>query len=183
MNESRCQHYAAALFSLAADEGKIPEYRQALQGVGALFKDNPDFLSFLSSYAIDKPTLFQSIDEQWGSSPCRSLASFLKVLADQRAISRFPDVASAFYSLADEALGIKEGIVYSTEALPPELLQAVEAAISRRLACQVSLQNRVDLGLLGGLKVAVDGKVFDGSLENRLEILRKRLLQQEGDSL
>jgi F-type H+-transporting ATPase subunit delta len=184
MNERVYDRYAAALFSLAQDEKKVAEYQTALKEVSALFKANPDLLPFLSSYAIEKQDLYDLIDKIWGKVSLKSLAPFLKVLVNEHVIGHFADIVFAYNSLANEALGIKEGIVYSTELLTEDAVHSIEKALSETLGSKVALENRVDPGLLGGVKVAVDGKVFDGSLENKVELLRQKLLkQQEGGNL
>jgi|LAHS01.1.fsa_nt_gb F-type H+-transporting ATPase subunit delta len=183
MNERLYQRYAAALFSLAQDEKKVEEYQTALKEIESLFKTNPDLLPFLSSYAIEKEDLYAVIDKIWGKSSLRSLAPFLKVLVNEHVIGHFADVVFAYNSLANDSRGIKEGIVYSTEILSEDAVHSIEQALGVALGAQVALENRVDPGLLGGIKVAVDGKVFDGSLENKIESLRQKLLKQEGGAL
>jgi F-type H+-transporting ATPase subunit delta len=172
--------YAGALFSLAQGEAKIVAYQSALKEIGAVMVSYPDLSAFLASYAISKENKFELIDKLWGDGDLKSLAPFLKVLSDHHLISRFQEIEFAFDSLADAALGIKEGLVYSTSPLSEDDLLLVETALSQRLGGRISLKNRIDLSLLGGIKVAIAGKVFDGSLQAKLEALQG-VLMKEGD--
>jgi ribosomal 50S subunit-associated protein YjgA (DUF615 family) len=47
----------------------------------------------------------------------------------------------------------------------------------------LELENRTEPSLLGGVKVAIDGKVYDGTLNTKLEALRSRLLAQGGEAM
>lgn len=182
-NRGSYQVYAEALFSLAQEERKVKEYQSELNKIRDEFESRPDLLNVLSSYAIDKKSLYELSDKLFSSSTCPSLSGFMKVLISHHLISHFADVEDAFHSLSNESLGIKEGIVYSTEPLNKEDIANVEKALESRLNSKVYLTNRVDKGLIGGLKVAIDGKVFDGSIENRVEALREKLLKQAGGEL
>jgi F0F1-type ATP synthase delta subunit len=44
----------------------------------------------------------------------------------------------------------------------------------------VELKNVIEPGLIGGVKVALDGKVYDGSLRNRLMGLENTLMKSGG---
>lgn len=180
INESSSQ-YAFALLSLAEEEGNVAAYQTALRDVGAALSANPDFLEFLSSYALPREKKASVLDQTFGATGLKSLVPFLKVLSDHHLFPRFAKILEAFDVLADEALGVKEGIVYSTSPLPARDIALLETAFSQRLQSKVSLRNRVDAALLGGVKVAVDGKIFDGSLQGKLEALQNALAK-EGES-
>ena len=46
-----------------------------------------------------------------------------------------------------------------------------------KLSCKVSLKNKIDHNLIGGVRIVLDGKIYDGSVENKIETLRKKLLK------
>ena len=81
----------------------------------------------------------------------------------------------AFQSLVDEAKGRRQGIVYSSTPLSEKQIKELEQAFQKRNGYEVRLKNKVDETLLGGLKVALDGKVYDGSLKAKLLELQKTL--------
>ena len=72
-------------------------------------------------------------------------------------------------------LGVKEGIAYSAFPLSAEEKAALEEAFSRKLGAKVELMVVMDPHLIGGVKVALEGKVYDGTVKNRLSELRARL--------
>ena len=92
-------------------------------------------------------------------------------------IPHLPDIAECFISLCNIYLGIREGIVYSTSLLSNDDLNQIQTALETRLGVKVYLHNQVDPHLIGGVKVAIDGKVFDGSIQARWEALRNNLLK------
>jgi len=181
MTEAGYQNYASALFSLAKEERKVSAYQASLHAVGKAFMENPEYLSFLSSFAIDKDILFRSLETVFPFPETPSFLPFLKLLVDQHRIAHFSDIEENFDSLANEELGIKVGIVYSALPLTEEEKAAVEGALENHLQSKVALSYRVEKKCLGGLKVFIDGRVYDDTLDTKLETLRGKLLK-EGES-
>ncbi|MCF0113484.1 MAG: F0F1 ATP synthase subunit delta, partial [Bacilli bacterium] len=54
-------------------------------------------------------------------------------------------------------------------------------ALQKRVGGKVELKNEVDHTLLGGVKVALEGKVYDGTLRGKLNELQRQL-QQGGNA-
>ena len=87
-------------------------------------------------------------------------------------IIHFEIIASSFNNLCNDFSGIKEGIVYSAEKLSAAEIKKIEKSIGERLSSKVELENHVDHRLIGGVKVYVDDKVFDGTILGKIERLR-----------
>jgi F-type H+-transporting ATPase subunit delta len=177
MNNSYSGAYAGALLSLAVEEGQVAEYLQVMNDLSSLFAKEPSLLEFLSSYSLPRETIYKTISKSFASVRLKSLIPFFEVLVQRHRISGFRGIAKSFAVLADDYLGIKEGILYSAKPLNENEISAIAFAVEKRLGSHVRLSARVEPSLLGGVKVAIDGKVYDGSLENRIENLRRQLLE------
>jgi F-type H+-transporting ATPase subunit delta len=175
MENSIYANYAYAFFDLVRDR-ELDAYSGAVKSIKEDFADNPEFLRLLSSYIIDKSELHRIVEEVYGKYSLPYLMDFMKVLVDNRRIAHFEEIAKCFVSLANEKLGIGEGIIYSSLKLDSEAVGRIESAFAKKLSKRVSLRNVVDPSLLGGVKVALEGKVYDGSVRNRLFELQKHLL-------
>ncbi len=172
--ESYISSYASALYSLL-DGREREQYLSALKGIKEDFEREKELFSLLCSYAInqkEKETILQKI---YGNIPLKHLLPFLNLLCKKHRIIRFCEVFDAYSSLCNEERNIKEGIAYSAVALSNEQLSQIEAALSKRIQGKVQLKNILDPSLLGGVKVALDGKVYDGSLRGKLAELKKQL--------
>ena len=53
----------------------------------------------------------------------------------------------------------------------------VEKVIEAKLGSQVELENVIDERLIGGVKVIVEDKIFDGSVKNKVERLKESLIR------
>jgi len=174
--DERTQNYAQALYSLLTSSER-EQALEALRQICVDFQNQPQFARLLRSYSLSaserKSVLLQTYGKAYSSIP--HLLSFLQVLCDHHRMGELPGITRDFASLLNADTGVKEGLVYSAEKLSKEQLKDLEEAFAKRLGSKVSLSNVVDHRLLGGVKVAIDGKVFDGSLASKLEGLHRTL--------
>ena len=109
-------------------------------------------------------------DNSWINSLCR----FQFISAHHRFLG-FKQIQEGFLALVHEDLGIKSGVAYSADKLTASELNAIKEALGKRLSSRVELRNVVDPSLLGGVKVAIDGKVYDGTIRSKLIDLSREL--------
>ena len=169
-------NYAFALYDMLSPK----ERETAMDALAAIVEDlqeEEQLRKLLSSYNFSRAEKAQVLDAVYGKrfANVPHLLPFLKVVSDHHRFADLPKIYVAYRSLVHDSLGVKEGIAYSAERLSKEELASLEKAIAVRLGSQVSLTNIVDHKLLGGVKVAIDGKVFDGSLASKLEGLHQKL--------
>jgi F-type H+-transporting ATPase subunit delta len=174
--------YAEALRSLL-DDKELSAYAEALRHIEEDFEREPEFLEALSSYAAPKESQLALIDKVYGGVGLKHLCPFLKTLVDKRVIRHFKEISAAFLDLSNAANGIEEGIAYSAAPLSKEEIASLEKAMGKRLGVKVSLRNRVEPSLIGGVRVYVMGKAFDGSVEGRIEAMRSELLKKAGGAV
>lgn len=175
--------YASALFSLCKDKATRKAYADVLKSLSDLFKQEKDVATFLSSPEFseeEKMTVLQKSLQN--ADELVHLMPFLRTVISHHRISSFPAIVDAYVSLVNEELGILEGYVYSSSKLTPAQLEALQNGFYKKLGKKVVLKNILDPTLLGGIRVALNGKVYDSSVKGRLEELRHHL-NQGGNSL
>lgn len=169
-------NYATALYELV-DSKDLPTYVLAIKDLRESFDENPSFLKVLSSYEIPFKQKETIIEIVVGSIHLAYLSDFIKVVTKHHRISHFDLIAAEFVSLANEKLGIIEGIIYSVSRLEKDELSRIAKALEEKLGKKVELRNIVDASLIGGIKVAINGQVYDSSLKYKLHELEAQLLQ------
>ena len=174
--DERSRNYATALYELCDAENR----QETLRAFTALMEDlekEPELKRMLSSYNLTLQEKRDLIDGIYGKKhpELPHFVSFIKVVCDHHRTASLPAIYSCYRTLVYGDLGVKEGYAYSAERLTKKQLSDIETAIGRKIGSQVSLTNIVDHKLLGGVKVAVDGKTFDGTLASALQGLRREL--------
>lgn len=179
MNKRGCLAYAKALFDLAKEEDSVAIVKEDFRIVLAFFasKEGEEALRFLSSFALSyKQKEKVLIDGIFPSLHQSCFKPFLQLLLSKNLFHWLAAIEEEYHALANPYLHIAEGIVYSAEPLSEKQMDNVVKAVSKKIAASVELENRIDSRLIGGVKVYVDGRLFDYSVEGKIEMLRNKLL-------
>ncbi|WP_100332471.1 F0F1 ATP synthase subunit delta [Bacillus xiapuensis] len=174
-NSAVAKRYALALFEVAKEQNQVEAIEEELRAVKYVLADNEDLLPLLESPKLtigQKKALLQSAFAQISPYTLNTLM----LLTERHREGEIAEVADAYIELANEARGVAEATVISVRPLT----EAEEATISAQFAKKVGKQslkitNVVDTGLLGGLKVRIGNRIFDGSLRGKLDRLQKQL--------
>jgi len=167
--------YAEALFNLAKRGGVLDAVRRDVESLTRTIEDPAARSSLLDArIAIDRR---RAMAESLVSGMHDLVRNFVLLLFDKRREQVLPGLGAAFHQRALDERGAAEGVVESARLLGASEIAQLAQAFGRRLGKQVSLENRVIPGLLGGVRVIVESKMIDHSLQGRLEGLRKTMLE------
>lgn len=163
------KEYAEALFLLIAEEQKLDEYTKALETVKSLIQENPEYTEFLASPAISLSERLQAIDEAFGESMPEYIVSFLKILCENGRIRSILDCINEFDKLAMALSNKAEAFVVSAVPLSDDQKKAICSKLEKVTGKIIDPVYTVDESLIGGIKIEVEGKTFDGSIRHRLQ--------------
>jgi len=166
------REYAEALFQLAAENNLADEYSSALSAVKTVIDENPDYLIFLDSPAIPLSERLKAIDDAFAAELPEFVVSFLKLLIENGRIKELSFCIDEFENLKRFAANSITATVYSVVELSDAQKEKLCQKLSAVTAKNVTAKFLVDSSLLGGIKIEVDGKTLDGSIENHLKRIK-----------
>jgi F-type H+-transporting ATPase subunit delta len=175
--ESVSERYAGALFALALEQKQVDEYQKEAREVYRSLHENGDMIHLLSSAFMTQEDKDKAVDEVYASIKMKDLKTFIKVVVSNHRVYQLERSLRKFIGLCDENLGIAEGTVYSTYELSAKEIKEIEEALSKQTGMKTMLANEIDASLIGGIKVVLGEKVYDGSLSNSLANLKASLIQ------
>ncbi|PAF23463.1 hypothetical protein CHH49_02590 [Terribacillus saccharophilus] len=170
------KRYAEALFEVAENRDIVETVRAELHTAKQVAQNDAAFLRFLSEpkIGLDKKKALIETSFAAGSIEVRNT---LKLLLDAGRISSIPQVADAFQTMFDEKQGIAQATVYSVRELSDAERQTVAETFAKRLGKRaVSIDNKIDPTLLGGLKVRIGNTIYDSSIKNKLSRIERNLV-------
>lgn len=173
--DSLYSRYSSALLSLASEENKVNEYKNAIKNLLTIFKSEEKIEKYLESYFVSEEDKYSFIDELTKKYKLKHLGPFLKLLVHKHRFFIFDKIAKEFILEANESLGILEGFIYSVNPLSELEIKKVSESVSKKMNQTVELKNLIDERLIGGIKVVVHDHVFDGSIKGKLENLKNNL--------
>lgn len=179
--DSLYSRYSFALLSIAKDEKKVKEYKEAINVLLKYFLNHDEVNTYLKSYFVKEKEKEKVIDEMCEPFKLNNLSSFIKLLVKKHRFIDFKHIAEEFTRDCNEAIGISEGTVYSTVKLDEFQIAKIEVSISKKLNCKVELKNEIDERLIGGVKVVVHDHVYDGSIKNKIETMKTKLDERRNE--
>ncbi|MDO5134952.1 MAG: ATP synthase F1 subunit delta [Eubacteriales bacterium] len=167
--------YGSSLYDLAKEEGLIETVRKQLGEIRRLFGENPDYLRLLGEPSLAKGERLGMIEEAFGNQAERYLVSFLKLLCERGLLGEFSGCCQVFTERYNKDHGITEAVAVSAVPLKKEQASALKERLEKLTGKKVHLTWRTDPRVLAGLRVEIDGKQFDGTVQGRLDGISRKL--------
>jgi F-type H+-transporting ATPase subunit delta len=183
MGRFRAQPYAKALFQVIQDQApdRAEDVADELDRVATALTEVPEFQKVLVTpmVSVENKTaiLDQVLDTLEIKEPVRR---FLHVVQQHYRMEHMSDIASTYRELVDESLGRTRARVETAEGLDGNVRQRVVEAIAGVEGGTVVADFSTRPELLGGFKLQVGSRVFDGSLAGELNRLSKEIVIEQG---
>ena len=171
------KEYGEALYELARDEDLRPQFLEERREIRDCVSGQPDFIRLLCSRAIERKTRIQIIQDTFGGQAHPYIVSFMKLLVEKEHFDAFLMCCQWFHDRYNEDYGIVEAHVTSAIPLTPPELDALCERLETISGHRVDIIADVDPAVIGGVRVEMDGRRYDNTIQNRLGRLRRSLKQ------
>jgi F-type H+-transporting ATPase subunit delta len=165
--------YATALFELAREENKLEETEQALIRLSALLDESEDLARLVRSpifSADEQSAALAAISKQAG--PPTLAANLLQLLVKNRRLFALRDIIAGFRKLAADHRGELTADVTSAVSLSEAQADELKATLKAKTGKSITLIEKVDPAILGGLVVKIGSRMVDSSIRTRLNNLK-----------
>lgn len=172
---SLSRRYAKALFQLALEDHREEEIGQEIERFITPYAARP------LTTVLDNPTFGVQSRKNIVVHLARGLQlsplviHFLCLLLERDRLIFLPSIASRYRRLLDEARGRVEARVVATVPLEEEMLGRLRERLQRISGKEVMLHQEIDPGLIGGVTVQLEGRIYDGSVRTQLERMKERI--------
>ncbi len=176
--------YGKALFEAAMELDKISEIESQIRDLDEIFKKEDTFLKLLKNPAVTGKEKKSMVKQVFEGSVCEEVLYFLYILIDHGRMGQYHAIVKNFLKRKDAWQGEAYGKIYSAEPLTEKELAAFEEETGKLLGKKVTLKNRIDPSILGGVRVQVAGKLIDATVRSALDGLRDslRFMRQRGNT-
>ncbi len=165
--------YAVALFELADEAGAFDAVADDLRGLRSLVGESADLARLIRSPIIGRDAQMRGMAALMVEAGAHALTQkFVGMVAANRRLFALPVMATAFLALLAERRGEVSAEVVSASPLSDGQMGELSTALKGVLGATVSLSAKVDPALIGGLVVRVGSRMFDSSINTKLQRLR-----------
>lgn len=173
--ESIASSYGLAIFEIAKEEDRLKEFKQDLEFIQEALDQS--HLKFFNQKMISQEDRIALLEKCFKENVQPMVLNFLKLLVVKGRMTNLFEIIKEYKELYNSALGIVEGIVFSTTILSDDQIKGIETAVSKREGKKVLLTSKIDESLIGGIKVVIEDHVYDGSIKNKITSLQSELLK------
>ena len=169
------KEYGEALFELAHDEHILEAMDGELSDIAALMKAEPEFVRLLCSRAIERDARVRVVDETFGGRAHAYIVNFMKLLVEKERFHCFQDSLDWFHQRCNDAFGIVEASVTSAVPLTENDREALRQKLESISGRKVNLFAHVDPSVIGGVRVEMEGRRYDNTIQNKLGRLKQTM--------
>ena len=169
------REYGHGLYLLAKEEGTVADMLDEVRGVAAILAAEPDYVALLGNLSMTKEDRVALIDAAFSGRATPHLVSFLKLMTERGYAAHLTGALAAYEALYREEEGIALAEVTSAAPLTDAERAALKARLDRETGKRRELSERVDPTLIGGIRVMVEGRLYDGTVSGKLARFKRRL--------
>ena len=168
--------YAAALYALAAEQGKLDDTIAQMDALGRAIKASPPLSALIANPLTDSTKIGPVLDEALAAQGVAVLVRhFVGVVAANRRLRELQVLIEGFAAFAAAKRGEIVAVVTSAHVLSDTQRHQLHARLAESGYGTVRLVEQTDPALLGGLKLQIGDKLYDTSLKSRLNRLNYSL--------
>ncbi len=170
------RRYAKALLNLAGSDKNIGEIGEQLMEVANMFQENTGLRSIMLDPKISKEKRIAVIGELTKKMECQELVNrYCRYLTDRNRFDIIADISSAYDGLASKKLGKATAYVVVAEELSQKEQNLLQKQLAEYTGKKITLSVEVDTAILGGVITSIDSLVLDGSIKNKLNLIRETI--------
>ena len=173
--------YARSLYDLALAAGgldKVSEVHEELEQIVEMGRSNDNFHEFFSSPIIGKSSRQEAMKKIFDGRISDLVLRFLLVTNDKGRLGHLEHIAGALDSMIQDAHGRIEVDVFTVggDGADSALLEAVASRVKESTGKDAVLHQYADPSMIGGIKLLIGDKLYDGSVATRLRRLKEEVL-------
>jgi F-type H+-transporting ATPase subunit delta len=176
------RRYAQALFELALERGQAEDVRAALRSVAATLAGQRALRAVLLSPAVSGDRKKGIVSALWGAREGAEalVARLVALLAERHRMGALERVEEQFTALWNAHRQVLSAEVVAAVPLDAGQLDGLRRAVRTATGRDVEFKTAVDARVLGGVRLTMDGRVYDGTVRAQLAALRTRLGAGDG---
>lgn len=167
--------YARALYDLATATDVVDAADAGIRTAAETIRGHLDLRTALTDTGIASEKKRDIVRDIFGEAVVPEVVSIVTLAVDRGHVDVLGEVARHFGEIAERERGIVVAEVTTAIPLDEALRGSITDKLVAALGRPVSLHERVDSSIVGGVIIKVGGRVLDGSLSAQLDAVRASL--------
>lgn len=170
--------YAKALMGIAESNNSFEVITSDLNLIHNTLLNSRELRNLLINPIINSSKKLKILNELFNAQISDDVKKFIKLVIDKGREDLLVDITNRFLSLADEKLNQVKVSVLSAVELDEMQKEKINKRLKDILNKKIIANYEVDNSIIGGFKVKFKDTVIDASIKHQLEVLKKKLFEQ-----
>ena len=170
------KRYAEALLLLSGPN--VSKYKEELADFINIYKQDKELRTFLLNPTIKSNKKQQLLTNVFETSLEPNVLKFLLLLIEKQRLIYIESIYNQYVKLAHEIANIIDMKIISANPLTEQQVEAIKNKyILKYKASSANAQIILDQELIGGVKVIIGDKVYDGSIKGQMDSLKELIVK------
>ncbi len=169
------RRYAKALFEIGRDSQMLDQLEKDLALVNQTFSEHKEARDVLLHPLIPVEDKAKLVEGLFKDKVAPVALDFVKMLVEKKREGHLGAIFSEFRILVNREKRVVEVKVSVARQPSQALLDSIKEGLTRVAGSKVDLRVDVDPKLIGGMVLRMGDRRIDGSIRNRLEMLREQI--------
>lgn len=171
--------YANALMDISEENQSFERVVQDVELLHDTLKNSKELRNVLLSPIIDSKKKSEILIAVFGSMISGDVNKFLKFLIEKGRENILYDITRRFLSLSDEKTGRVKVSITSAIDLDESQKERIKVKLEKMIDKKVIPSYNIDASIIGGFKARLNDTVIDATVQHQLELLKKKLFEQD----
>jgi F-type H+-transporting ATPase subunit delta len=172
---SAAKRYAEAIFGLGQERGNLDDWQRDLDLLANVVADKRIAASLKNpTVAADRKVAV--IEDALAGEVQPETRNLIRLLVEHNRTTLTPEIRDVFADKVREARGIVVAEATTADPLHSSERELVREKLEQMTGLRVELTTRIDPDIIGGIVIRIGDQVIDGSVRNKLERMRMRLV-------
>ena len=168
--------YAEALIELAREQGVVDSLADEVEHLLPLVSEGGELNRLLTNPAIGDSERSKIVERVFKGKVSDLLYKMMCVLSDKGRLGSLSQVAAGYLLAVSDARGHIDVQAFIASELDSDAAKKVADQIGQALGKTVTLTQKVDPSLIGGLKIKVGDQLIDASVASQLRSMKNKMI-------
>lgn len=169
------KRYAQAVFEIALESNQLKEWQSNLTKIAKMVEDE-EFVGLVENPKISFDMKTKMVQEKLGETKPMVL-NLVYLLVSKGKLKTAGQISVEYNNLLNKYYGIRNAEVTLAIPLDATEKEKLGKQLEELVGEKVSMNVQVNPEILGGFVARIDDSLIDGSIRNKLEMLKKRLAE------
>ncbi|MBD3109482.1 F0F1 ATP synthase subunit delta [Bacillus sp. AGMB 02131] len=175
-NSIVAKRYAVALFEIAKEKNVLDAMAEEIRVVKEVFSSNEELNAFLKQPKITLQQKQQVLSDALAGIS-EYITNTIMLMIERHRTDEIAHMAEDFVELCNEDKSVAEATVYTTRPITEAEREAISSVFAAKVGKKtLRIENIVDRDIIGGMKLRIGNRIFDGSVSGKLNRLERQLL-------